>query len=168
MLVTTRTLHVATVQVVECTNNCASPKKKSLNLIQRWKGKESCADGSGNKDNDARFQFLTMEEFSELQEGYKSVSTVKCTQWALNFEAWRGARAKAQKEKSPEDILMSTDSGMLCTWLSWYVAETLPVAHRFTPTHDTVNPFILPLLQQQCLIMLWRRQSYMNPDPWPP
>ena len=68
----------------ECANNCAPPKKKSLSLNHRWKGKESCADGSGNKENDARFQFLTEEEFSKLQEGYKPVNTAKCTKWAVN------------------------------------------------------------------------------------
>ena len=109
----------------ECANNCAPPKKKSLSLNHRWKGKESCADGSGNKENDARFQFLTEEEFSKLQEGYKPANTAKCTKWAVNnFEAWRKARVKAQKEKCPDDILMSTDSALLCTWLSLYVAET--------------------------------------------
>ena len=109
----------------ECGDNCAPPKKKSLSLNHERKGKEKCVSGSGNKENDARFQFLTEEEFAELQEGYKPVNTAKCTRWALNnFEAWREARVKAQKEKCPEDLLRTTDSALLCTWLTRYVAET--------------------------------------------
>ena len=56
----------------EYTNNCAPPKK-SLSIIHRQKEKEGCADGSCNRKNDARFQVLTEDEFSKLQEGYKPV-----------------------------------------------------------------------------------------------
>ena len=53
------------------------------------------------------------------------MNTAKCTKWPLNnFEAWKGARSQAQKEKYPEDIFMLTDFVLLCTWLSQYVAET--------------------------------------------
>ena len=41
----------------EFTNNCAPPKKNSLSLNHRWKGKKCCADGSRNKENYARFHF---------------------------------------------------------------------------------------------------------------
>ena len=58
----------------EYANNCAPPKK-SLSIIHRQKEKESCADGSCNRKNDARFQVLTEDEFSKLQEGYQPVIT---------------------------------------------------------------------------------------------
>ena len=108
-----------------CTDNCAPPRKKSLSLNHAGKGKESCTSGSSNKETDARFQFLTEEELDKLQEGYKPANTQKCTKCALkNFETWRGARAKTETEKCPEDLLSSTDPALLCKWLSWYAAET--------------------------------------------
>ena len=55
-------------------NNCAPPKK-SLSIIHRQKEKECCADGSCNRENDARFQVLTEDEFSKLQEDYQPVIT---------------------------------------------------------------------------------------------
>ena len=80
----------------ECADNCEPTHKKSLSLNKEWKEREECASGSGSKE---RFHFLTEEEFSELQEGYKPLNTTKCTRWALNnFEAWRAARANAKKE----------------------------------------------------------------------
>ena len=54
--------------------------------------------------------------------------------WKLNnFEAWRAARAKARKEKGPED-LVPTDSVLLCTWLAQYVVETHTTQGKVYPT----------------------------------
>ena len=59
-----------------------------------------------------------------LKEGYKVANTERNTQWSMrNFEAWKKARADAEMEACPDDLLLTNDPAALCEWLSLFAAE---------------------------------------------
>ena len=104
---------------------------------------------------DLRFQFLGDDEIDQLKEGYKPANTERCTRWALkNFEDWREARERAQREKCPDDLLKSSDPILLCEWLSRYAAETRTVDGNAYP----------PSTLYQLLTGLLRHMRDMNPE----
>ena len=109
------------------------PKKKRLGLDR--KGKKRCTKSNKENHSEPRFQFLTEAEFDLMKEGYKPANTEKSTNWALrNFEAWKEARVEAELDPCPAD-LFSTDSGVLCQWLSRFAAETRTTAGKaYTPS----------------------------------
>ena len=79
-----------------------------------------------DKENDARFQFLSEDEFVKLK-GFKPANTEKSTKWAINnnFTSWKIARERAGKATCPDHLLQSTDDPeLLCDRLSQFVIIT--------------------------------------------
>ena len=116
----------------EYANNC-TPPTKSLSIIHRKKEKESCADGSCNRENDARFQVLTEDEFSKLQEGYKPVITCSARSGDLTTLKCGGELTRKLRK---EDILMSLDS--------LYIHIHVTIANSFVLTvncYDNSYPY---------------------------
>ena len=108
---------------LKCKENCVPPKKKKHLSLERSKGKE-CRTLVDDKENDARFQFLSEDKLVELKEGFKPANTEKSTKWAFNnLTSWKIARERAGKATCPDDLLQSTDPELLCNWLSQFVAE---------------------------------------------
>ena len=106
----------------KCKENCPPPPKKSLSL--KGKQKKTAAVPAETHEDD-RFRFLTDEQHDKLKEGYIPKNTEKNTKWALsNFESWKQARERSGLESAPDDLLTCSDPGILCTWLSKYIAET--------------------------------------------
>ena len=70
----------------------------SFSLKLQMEGKGELCGQKLQQRKDARFQLLTKDEFSKLQDGYKPVTTLSAQRALNNFEAWRGACTKAQKE----------------------------------------------------------------------
>lgn len=84
-----------------------------------------------DKENDPCFRFLMEAKFKKLKEGYQPANIEKMTKWAVsNFESWKAARERAEKESCPNKVLQSTDPSLLCLWLSCFTAETRTTAGR--------------------------------------
>lgn len=131
-------------------DNCAPLKKKKRLSLDRSKRKEParCTDDPSDKENHTRFQFLTEDECDKLKEGYTLANTAKSTKWALNnFAAWKDARAKAQQEKCPDDLLTSSDPALLCKWLTRFVVATRTTQGKPYPP-STLYQLLTGLLRQ--------------------
>ena len=103
----------------------------------------------GPTSTDMRFQhFIDDQELAELSKGFTPKNTDRNTKWALkNFAEWAKARsARFPQDPVPSDLLNSSDSELLSTWLSRYAVETRTVNGELYPP-STIYQLLTALLR---------------------
>ena len=95
--------------------NGAAAKKRKLSLSLMKKTRTD------------RFHFVDEVKTESLSKKIVPKNTENNTKWAVStFLLWRDRRNVSFKEPDyqvPEDLLISTDTALLCKWLTYFIAE---------------------------------------------
>ena len=99
-------------------------------------------------------RFAEPTSSSELETAVLGVvpqNTAKNNQWALkNWNDWRISRSvKEPNELCLENLLSTTDAGLLCKWFSFFVMETLQSSDKPYPP-KTLYSLLCGLLRVSC------------------